>query len=132
MRYKWILGSIIVLAFIAGGCFSACQSFSRHIPPPPDKSHAVIDDKTTWIDRDAKIINVNVTITNMDNDWSITNINLQADALNTDGKILQTFKIKISPETIPPGGKGTAEQTLQFPADAVRGHNGATWGWIRQ
>jgi hypothetical protein len=129
IRLMWILGGILVVGTIVGGAIAITNMMTQSMPTPPSDSFILFEDNSAWKDEVSDIVTISGTVTNTHSEWSIVNVNVELEAIDTKGDTVKTFSVPVAPGKLTPGGQGVYDTTITVPTTCVRVKPFLSWEW---
>ena len=95
---------------------------------PPEDSFVKWDDSSGWTTESS--ITISGSVRNTHYEWSIRDVRVEVELLDTYGKIVQRDTVYVSPSMIPPGGTGNYYDVLRVPPACDNGNTIIYWVWL--
>lgn len=128
-RLRWVLGSIILIGGFVGGGVAITNMMTPSQITPPSDSFIVCDDNSFWEDEMLSILMVSGTVTNTHDEWSTKKVKIEVEATDETNNLIKTYDVTVTPNTIPPGGKGVYSTRLQLPYSCISAQPFVVWEW---
>jgi hypothetical protein len=127
-RSQWVAGGLVALILmVGGGAFLTNQMMN---PYTPDTYLLKFTDKSSWENLTQGIFKAEGTVLNNEKEWSIENIVIKIEALDSANRVIKTFDVNVQPFTISPGGSGTYSSSFIVPNECTNVQAGVSGKWI--